>query len=522
MIVGVIGLGALILGAGIFWVARYVTEPILSVSQAMRRLALGDPSAAVSEDGNRKDEIGTLIAAAAGYRDTLVRSQDLAREAERQRYRLDAAVSNMPIGLAMFDSDKRLIIANSRYAEIYHLPKRLMQPGTPLRDILNHLIGIGSYGGSSPEAWVEGILGLVDRRETSHDVRQFRDGRIFSIIHQPMVGGGWVATHEDVTDRVNAEARIAHMMSHDALTDLPNRKLFRERVEEALLRGTPSAEVAVLYLDLDHFKGINDTLGHPVGEKLLQAVAERLTGVVRDTDTVARLDGDEFGIVQLAADQPRGARSLAHRAIEHLSAPYSIDGHQVVIGVSVGVAIAPADGDDANHLLKNSHIAPTQFRSARLLPAVVGALAAARLTPGRLELEITENVLLADTDAILALLHQLRALGVRIAMDDFGTGYSSLSYLQKFRFDRIKIDQRFVKGICDDANSLAIVRAVVGLSASMGVATTAEGVETPEQLRRVKAEGCSEAQGFLVGRPMPADEAADLLGARRGRGIVAA
>lgn len=640
MIVAVIGFGALILSAGIFWIARYVTEPILGVSEAMRRLALGDPSAAVSEDGNRKDEIGTLIAAAAGYRDTLVRSQDLAREAERQRYRLDAAVSNMPIGLTMFDSDKRLIIANSRYAEMYHLPRRLMEPGTSLRDILNHRIGAGSFDGSSPEAWVEDFLGLIDRRETLHDIRQFRDGRIFSVIHQPMEGGGWVSTHEDVTDRVKAEARIAHMTSHDALTDLPNRRLFRERIEEALLRETQSGEVAVLYLDLDHFKGVNDTLGHPVGDKLLQAVAERLTGVVRDTDTVARLDGDEFAVVQVGADQPRGSRSLAHRAIEHLSAPYSIHGHQVVIGVSIGVAIAPADGDDANHLLKNSHIAlyraktegrgicrffeqemdarmqarraleidlrgaesrnefelwyqpqinletnavtsfeallrwrhperglvtpehfisvaeetglvmpigewalrqackdaahwpsdvrvavnlsPTQFHSARLLPAVVGALAAARLTPGRLELEITENVLLADTDAILALLHQLRALGVRVAMDDFGTGYSSLSYFQKFRFDRIKIDQRFVKGICDDDNSLAIIRAVVGMSASMGVATTAEGVETEEQLRRVKAEGCTEAQGFLLGRPVPADDATDLLGTRRGQGVAAA
>jgi PAS domain-containing protein len=185
MIVGVIGLGALILGTGVFWIARYVTQPILNMSEAMRRLAVGDPSAAVSEDGNRKDEIGTLIAAAAGYRESLVRSQDLAREAERQRYRLDAAVRNMPIGLTMFDSEKRLIAANSRYAEMYRLPERLMQPGTPLRDILSHRIGAGSYGGSSAEAWVEDILSLIDRRETLHDIRQFRDGRIFSIIHQP-------------------------------------------------------------------------------------------------------------------------------------------------------------------------------------------------------------------------------------------------------------------------------------------------------------------------------------------------
>src|SRR3954447_19088175 len=437
----------------------------------------------------------------------------------------------------------------------------------------------------------------------------------------------------DVTRYREAEAHIRHMAHHDALTGLANRALFRERLGRALAaarrRGGP---VAVLCLDLDRFKPVNDTLGHPVGDALLRAVAARLLACVREGDTAARLGGDEFAALEAGAGQPEAAEALARRLVEALSAPYEVLGHQVVVGASVGVALAPGDGGDPDELLKRADMAlyrakadgrgtfrsfepgtdarlqarrlleldlrkalaagelelhyqplvdlrtgavsaleallrwrhparglvppgefvplaeevglivpvgewvlaracadaagwpgggrgavnlsAAQFRGRELVAAVVGALAAAGLAPARLELEITETVLLRDGEATLATLRELRALGVRIAMDDFGTGYSSLGYLRSFPSDKIKIDRCFVRDLGASADCEAIVRAVTGLGGSLGIATTAEGVETEEQLERLRAEGCDEAQGFHLGRPMPAAEVAAFLSAR--------
>jgi diguanylate cyclase (GGDEF)-like protein len=382
--------------------------------------------------------------------------------------------------------------------------------------------------------------------------------------------------------------------------------------------------VAVHHLDLDQFKAVNDTFGHPGGDKLLRIVAERLRGLTGKDDTIARTGGDEFVIVQAAIADPAHATSLAQRVIDALNEPYDIDGHQAVIGVSVGISVGPGDGASPDKLLRNADLAlyraksdgrgtfrffepamdlqmqtrrvmeqdlrkalpsgefelhyqpvvnlaskeisgfealirwnhPTkgmispaafiplaeeigfivpmgewvvrqacmtaaqwpgslhvavnisaiQFRSPGLLQVIVGALAASGLAPTRLEIEITESVLLHNKEATLAVLHQLRALGIRIAMDDFGTGYSSLAYLQSFPFDKIKIDRSFVKNITEDASSLNIVRAVAALANGMGMTATAEGVETPEQLDRIASEGCTEMQGFLFSRPLPAAE----------------
>ena len=407
------------------------------------------------------------------------------------------------------------------------------------------------------------------------------------------------------------------MAHHDALTDLPNRVLMNEKLELALARARQGEVAACHLLDLDDFKNINDTLGHPAGDKLLRQVADRLRTLVRGTDTIARMGGDEFAILQSGLAQPADATSLAQRVIEVVSEPYDIDGHQVVIGTSIGIAMGPTDGATPDELIRNADLAlyrakgegrgtfsffepemdglmqarramETDLRKAQVggriraaLPAGrqsgdrrdqrpgsadplapsaeghdpalrfhhagrgdgphradqrVGAQAglhACRSVAGRsedrrqplaravpqagpgghgrsarlplpacrrtgLELEITESSLLQNSEATLGMLYQLRELGVRIAMDDFGTGYSSLSYLQSFPFDKIKIDRSFVKDITDGVGSLNIVRAVTAMARGLGMTTTAEGVETPEQLEMVRAEGCTEMQGYPV------------------------
>jgi len=433
----------------------------------------------------------------------------------------------------------------------------------------------------------------------------------------------------DVTEQRKAEARIVHMAHHDALTNLPNRVLFRERLDEALARARRSGEaLAVFCLDLDHFKSVNDTLGHPVGDKLLQAVAGRLQATLRETDFAARLGGDEFAVIGTSVAGPTGASNAAVRLIEALSKPYEIDGHQIVVGASIGVAVAPENGFEPDILLKNAdmalyrakadgrntfrffehemdarlqarrlleldlrkalargefelfyqplvnvqtntvsgfeallrwnhpergtvspaefiplaeeigliveigewvlrqackeaaswpeplHIAvnlsPAQFRSRNLVPAVIGALASSGLDASRLELEITESVLLQDSDDNLATLHQFRSLGAGISMDDFGTGYSSLGYLHKFPFDKIKIDQSFVRDVSSRPEAIAIIRAVTSLGNSLGISTTAEGVETIDQFEHLRAQGCTEVQGYLFSRPRPAEEISEL------------
>jgi diguanylate cyclase (GGDEF)-like protein len=620
--------GCGVVGA-VVWFGRNVILPIRRVSEAMGRLNTGDASVTVADEHVGGNEIGALIEAAQGYRESLVRGRALAAEVEQDRQRFFSAVENMPIGLVMFDSEQKLIVANARYADIYGLPPELAKPGTPFKAIMDQRLRTGRYPGNDPDKYLKYLAEIASGGRAFTDVIQLNDGHIVSLVFQPMPGGGWVSTHEDITDRRKAEAKIAHMTHHDALTDLPNRTLLRERIEDALVRVGRESQVAILCLDLDHFKDVNDTLGHPIGDALLTAVAKRVHACVRSGDTVARLGGDEFAIVQVGAEQPQGARTLAQRVIDAIGEHYLLEGHQVITGVSIGVALAPADGTDADQLLKAGDMAlhrakgdgrgvyrffergmdarmqarrmleldlrhaieagqfelayqpqfnletnavsgfeallrwshpvrgtvhppnfiplaeetgliepigdwvlkqachdaakwpspvrvavnlsPVQFHSARLLQSVITALAASGLAATRLELEITESALLADSEATLATLHRLRAMGVRISMDDFGTGYSSLSYLQSFPFDKIKIDRRFITDVNTDGSSLAIIRAVTGIGASLGIITTAEGVETREQFDRVKAEGCTEVQGFLTGRPMPLEDVLALM-----------
>jgi diguanylate cyclase (GGDEF)-like protein len=543
----------------------------------------------------------------------------------QQNMRFRAALDNMGEGLCMFDADKRLVVCNDRYAKMYRLPPELLEVGTPHRAIIAHRVSHGIMKGNTGGSAVAQKISALDQLPAdaiSTRTDELADGRLICVTRQPLAGGGWVATHNDVTEQRRSEAKIAHMALHDTLTGLPNRALLNERLEHALTRTKRGDIVAAHILDLDHFKHVNDTLGHAVGDKLLQLASLRLQALVRDTDTIARMGGDEFAIVQVALAHVEDASALAQRVIAAVSEPYDIDGHLVVAGTSIGIAVAPTDGANADELMKNADLAlyrakadgrgtlrffeagmdaqvqerrelerdlrkalvagefelhfqaivdlasdninafealirwrhpergtiapgkfiplaeetglivpigewvikqacatarrwpdgikvavnlsPAQLRSPGLLQVVVNTLATTGLAARRLELEITESVLLQDSEAMLETLYRLRELGVQIAMDDFGTGYSSLSHLQRFPFDKIKIDRSFVSNITDNASSMNIVRAVAALAASLGVAATAEGVENREQLDAIRSEGCTEMQGFLLSKPIPA------------------
>ncbi len=434
----------------------------------------------------------------------------------------------------------------------------------------------------------------------------------------------------DITERKQAELRLAFMAQHDGLTGLPNRNLLRQRLDEVLSQSRRSgALIGVLALGIDNFKAINDSLGHSIGDKLLRSVGQRLKSSLREEDSVARLNSDEFAVVQNGVDRPDDVVLLARRLLKAVSEPFLFEGHSIVVSASIGIALAPGDGDESERLLKNAamalsrakakqrgtfsffeaemdaraqirrkieidlraaiqnnllrphyqplidlatgritgvealvrwpdpvrgmippgefipvaedtglisplgiqilrracsdaaqwpedirvavNLSPLQFRVGNLLSVVMEALHQSGLPARRLELEITETLLLDKSDDVLATLHALRALGVRISMDDFGTGYSSLSYLRSFPFDKIKIDQTFVRGLGDNREGQAIVRAIVSLGVSLGVTITAEGVETESELHCLRTEGCHEGQGFLFSRARPNHEIVELL-----------
>ena len=484
------------------------------------------------------------------------------------------------------------------------------------------------------EAHLQAVLQAGDNYLTDRNWRHLKaDGTEIEIVafgRRVAFEGqdGYLVAVVDVTERRKAEARIAYMAQHDALTGLPNREAYQQRMQSLLeLRG--DSHVAVLCVDLDLFKNVNDAFGHPIGDRLLQMVAERLRQQTSGRNLAVRLGGDEFVIVLAQIASPNEASDIATALIERLSVPYTIDGLDVVIGASIGIALSPSDGGTADELLRNADMAldrakdsggnchhffepemdrlaqrrrdleidlrrafacgqfelhyqpliglaegriagfeallrwrhpergmispaefvpvaediglivgigewvlrqacaeaaswpehikvavnlsPVQFRSRHLVQAVISALAQSGLPASRLELEITETVFLAETEANLATLHQLRDLGVRISMDDFGTGYSSLSYLRSFPFDKIKIDRSFVQDLAHRPDCLAIVRAISGLGRSLNITTTAEGVESAEQLDWLRAEGCNEGQGFLFSPARPGAEVAALL-----------
>ena len=538
---------------------------------------------------------------------------------------LQSVLNNLLQGVLMFDADARLAFCNPRYIEMYGLSPDVAKPGCSLKELLGHQASVGGFA-EDPDDYIALLKGKMAAGETFADTLHLADGRIHSVVSKPIEGGGWLATHEDVTERQRSEQRIAHMARHDALTDLPNRVLLRDVLEHELKRVKRGERLAVLCLDLDQFKGINDALGHPVGDELLRLVADRLRGCTREPDTVARLGGDEFAIIMTQMHQTTDPAALARRVRESIIRPYQIDGHQIVTDISIGISVAPEDGVEPDVLLKNADMAlygakddgrgtyrffepemdtrmrarrelemdlrqalardqfelyyqplvsletneitaveallrwnhptrgmvspadfipvaeemglivplgewvlktackeatswpdhvkiavnlsPTQLKNRNLLPMVKEALAASGMQASKLQLEITENVLMQNTFATLATLHELRKLGVQIALDDFGTGYSSLSYLRSFPFDKIKIDRSFIQDMSNGAEPLAIVHAVAGLAKCLNMISTAEGVETQQQLETLQAIGCTEMQGYLYSKAKPAHEVA--------------
>ncbi len=434
---------------------------------------------------------------------------------------------------------------------------------------------------------------------------------------------------KEIADREELQAKSQYLAYHDSLTGLGNRLLFKEHLEQALRDVSLPHPSAVLFLDLDGFKSVNDTLGHSVGDLLLKSIAAKLRNILRPTDRISRLGGDEFAILQTAGAQPASSLAMAEEIIAIVGQQNIIDGHDVTVGASIGIAFGAAGETDAEIILKNADIAmysaksdgrgtyrvfdpemdsivqarrilernlragysnnefklfyqplvnlrtkkvkafealirwehperglispsefiqvaeemglivplgewvlrqacaeavdwpeeicvsvnlsPLQFAKGNLVSTVMNALASSGLPGSRLELEITELVLLEKSERNISILNQLRELGIRISMDDFGTGYSSIGYLRSFPFDKIKIDQSFVRDLLVDDGSLAIVRAIAGLGVSFGIITTAEGVETEEQMRCLNLEGCTEVQGYFFSKPVPADEIAELL-----------
>ena len=571
------------------------------------------------------------------------RQQDGARRRlALEKQRLDTAVNNMSQGLVLFDASQRVLACNQRYLDMFRLSPEEIGPGTTLRELLTYRKQLGWFSGDVDRT-CETFPAQVARGKVSQTQHELPDGRSVSILHRAIPDGGWVTTIEDITERARYEEKIAHLAHYDPLTDLCNRALFHKRLQQAFDKaGRPDADAdarqfALLYIDIDKFKSINDSLGHHVGDELLKTIASRLRDCVGDDGFVARLGGDEFAILQTNI-RSRTVGDLVSYVHEALRQPCDCLGHRVSTDASIGIALAPEHGGDCDQIIRNADIAmyaaktggrhahrffvplmdadatarqgleqdlrlivddhsfveggfelhyqpvvdlrtnaitaceallrwrhpkrgligpsefipiaeetglitalgewvlatacveaarwprdigiavnvsPAQFKSETLGLHVASALATSNLNPRRLELEITEAVLILDDDPATATLRQLRALGCRIALDDFGTGYSSLSYLRTAGSRSIR--SRSIARSCRHS-TIPMVR----LRSSRRWSTSRRPVTWRLQSRAsrpnasadmLRALGCSEVQGFLFSAARPAYEARVLLAA---------
>jgi diguanylate cyclase (GGDEF)-like protein/PAS domain S-box-containing protein len=546
----------------------------------------------------------------------------LEQERDRNYAFLLQIIDHIPSQITVKDArDRRYLLAN-RVAEAQFGLPRAEIVGKTAFDVFPKVSADIIASDDDKTLQSEGVIFLDERPWESQGLgKRFITSKRIGIKDQTGEARYIINVVDDVTDRRRADEKIAHLAHYDALTDLPNRVLFREQVERELQRTKRDEQFALLYIDIDEFKAINDSLGHHVGDELLKVVATRLKSCIRETDLVARLGGDEFAVIQTNAGNVADVVEFVMRIHKAIRQPYQCLGHQLSTDASIGIALAPRDGTDLDQLIKNADLAmygakadgrrthrffepamdarakaqltmqqdlrqalvdggfeihyqpvvdlgndvvtgceallrwrhpergmispaefipvaedtglivelgewvlrtacaeaaswpdhvrlavnvsPVQLKCPTLGLKITSALAASGLPASQLELEITEAVLIRDDEAALAILHQLRAIGVRIALDDFGTGYSSLSYLKRFPFDKIKIDRSFISDITEIDGSSAIVQAVVNIAASRNMTTTAEGVETQQQKERLRALGCTEMQGYLFSAAKP-------------------
>lgn len=520
--------------------------------------------------------------------------------------------------------EQKFVLANKATESVFGEINSVI--GKSLYDLLPHKVAEALYA-RDKTVIDSGVM--AEFEQYSPNKKAIFDTKLIPVSDESGSTSFMISIYEDITEKRRAEEQVLYMAHHDYMTGCANRALFFRVLKEAYGPGAGLGPFTLLYLDIDNFKSINDFLGHPVGDQVIITVAKRLQEVVGEKNNVARLGGDEFAVILRDTGGPDAMATKIQCVLSAINLPIDGLGRQICVTASIGVAVAPKDGVDADALLKNAdlalysaknsggnachyfredmlvdfqsrramesdlrvalensefrlyyqpliglqddgiegfeallrwdspsrglvspadfiplaeetgligpigawvlkqacldasrwpdhiniavNISVAQFHGRSLVLDVAAAIAASNIRPSRLELEITESIILYNTASVIETLKSLRAIGVKIVMDDFGTGYSSLSYLTKFTFDKIKIDRSFISGIDgqggleEQKDCLAVVRAITCLCADLNIATTAEGVETAAQLQRLREEGCTEVQGFLLGRPAPVD-----------------